>query len=102
MGRTHDPGVIDADIREQLVELDILLSVRADQVMKLHAGDGEYRRTVELGVVQAVQQMDAAGSGRRQADAEPVGELGIAARHECRCLLVPGLHEADRLLPGAQ
>ena len=36
----------------------------------MHAGDGEHRLAVELGVVKAVEQMDAARAGGRQADAE--------------------------------
>ena len=53
------------------------------------------RLPVELGVVQAVEQVQAAGAGGRQADAELAGELGVAARHEGGRLLVPRLDEAD-------
>jgi len=49
---------------------------------KLHPGDGEHGRAIELGVVQPVQQMDPAGAGGREADAELAGVLGIGAGHE--------------------
>ena len=41
--RAHDPRVVDADVHEQLVELDVLLRVGADQVVVLQAGDREHR-----------------------------------------------------------
>ena len=57
---------------------------------------------VELGVVEAVEQVDAAGAGGGEADAEPAGVLGVAAGHERRRLLVPHLDEADLVLALAQ
>ena len=63
-------------------------------------GDGQHRLAVELGVVQAVEQMNAARAGSRQADAELAGVLGIGAGHERRRFFVAHLDEAD-LRPGA-
>ena len=57
---------------------------------------------VQLGVVEAVEQVDAAGPGGREADAEPAGELGVAAGHEGGGLLVAHLDEADLVLALAQ
>ena len=68
----------------------------------MHAGDRQHRLAVQLGVVEAVQQMNAAGAGGGQADAEPAGVLGVGAGHEGRGLLVPHLDEADLVLARAQ
>ena len=38
--------VVIGNIHEQLVSFDILLGEGADQVVILHAGDGEYRLAV--------------------------------------------------------
>ena len=65
-------------------------------------GDRQHRLAVQLGVVQPVEQVDAAGAGGRQADAQPPGELGVAAGHERGGLLVPHLDEADLVLVRAQ
>jgi hypothetical protein len=87
---------------EQLVELDVLLGVGVDEVVELQPGDGENWLAVELGVVQAVEQVDAAGSGGRHAHAEPPRPLGIGTGVECSRLLVPHLDEADAILAGPQ
>ena len=68
MRRSHDARVVDADIHEQLVELHILLGVGGHEVVILQAGNGEHRCAVELGVVEPVQQMDAARTRGGQAD----------------------------------
>jgi hypothetical protein len=60
---------------------------------------------VELGVVQAVQQVDRARAGGRGAHSDPSGELGVADRLERRHLLVPRLNELRLVLgpaPGRQ
>ena len=46
--------------------------------------------------------MQPARPGRREADAESPGELGVAARHEGGGLLVADLDEANRLAAFAQ
>ena len=57
---------------------------------------------VLLGVVQPVQQVDAARARRRQAHAEPPGELGVAARHKRGGFFVPHMNKTDLVLVGAQ
>ena len=37
MGRPHDPRVVDGDVHENLVEFHILLSMRVEQIVILHA-----------------------------------------------------------------
>ena len=48
---------------------------------------------VELRVVQAVEEVDRARPGGREADAELAGPLRVSARHECGHLLVTNLDE---------
>jgi hypothetical protein len=44
----------------------------------LLADDGDHRHAVELGVIEAVREMDRAGAGRRQTDTGLAGQLGVA------------------------
>ena len=53
---------------------------------------------IHLRVVQAVQQMNRARAGCREADADFAGELRVRARHERRHLLVAHLDEVDPAL----
>src|SRR6185437_9249932 len=66
------------------------------------ARDGEHGLAVELGVVEAVEQVDAAGARGGEADAEPAGPLRIGAGVECGSFLVADLDEANLVLVGAQ
>src|SRR5437764_7211378 len=100
--RTHDAVVVFADIDEELVELDILLRLGGQQVVELKPGDRQYRDTVEFGVVEPVQQVNAAGPRGRDADAEPAGEFRVAAGGEGRGLLVPHLDKANAVLAFAE
>src|SRR4051812_4366866 len=70
--------------------------------MELQSGDGEHRSAVEFGVVESVQEMDAAGSASCDADTELSGELCIATRHESRGLFVACLDEPDLVLMSAE
>ena len=97
----HELLVEDGDILEQRKQIDLLLVMHAKEVMIGLAGDGEHGCAVELRVVQPVEQMNRAGSRRRQTHSESASELCVAARHECSRLLVPDLDEADLLLPRA-
>ena len=62
--RAHNPLVKYRDIHEELVEIDILLVVHTDQIVKGMSGDGEYRLAIAFGIVESVQQMNAARPGR--------------------------------------
>ncbi len=57
----HHPLVEYRYIHEQLVEIDVLLVVHADQVAEGVAGNGEHRLLIALRVIESVQQMHAAG-----------------------------------------
>src|SRR5262249_43091072 len=82
MGGAHDPRVVDADVEEQLVELDVLLRQRVEQIMKLQSGDREHRLPIKLGVVESIEQMDAARTGSGDADAEATSPFCIGASIE--------------------
>ena len=66
---THDARRIGGDIGEQLAEIDVLLREGTDEVVIGHSRDGDHRCLVELGVVEPVQQVNAAGAGGREAAA---------------------------------
>jgi hypothetical protein len=55
---------------------------------------------IHLRVVEAIQQVNGAGSRGGQAYAEIASELGVGARHERGHLLMPHLHEIE-LVAGA-
>jgi len=67
----HAARVINTHIHEKLVELHILLAPRFRQIVELHAGYGQHWLPVQFGVVEAVQQVDAAGARSGQTAAQP-------------------------------
>jgi hypothetical protein len=102
VGRAHHARVVLGHVDEQAVELHVLLGVGVDEVVVRHARDGQHRLAVELGVVQAVEQVDATRTGRGQAHPEAPRELRVRARHEGGRLLVADLHEPDPVTARAQ
>ena len=62
---------------------------------RLLPDDRQHRLMIGLRVVEAVQEVDGAGAGGGQADAEIPGEFGVAAGHECGHLLVLYLNEFE-------
>ena len=99
---THHSLVEHGDVLEEFVEFHVLLGEGADQIVIVHAGDRQHRLAVQLGVVEAVEQMNAAGAGCAEADAQLAGVFGVGAGHEGRRLFVTHLDEADLVLAGAQ
>ena len=59
--RAHHALAVGRDVHEQPIEIDVLLTVRADQIVKGVTGNREHRLAVAFRVVQPVQQMNAAG-----------------------------------------
>src|SRR5581483_9917235 len=100
--RPHHAGVVDGDVHEKPVEIDVLLGVRVDQVVKMMSGDGQHRLAVELRVIEAVQEMNPARAGGGEANAETAGVLGITAGHEGGRLFMPDLDKTDALARLAQ
>jgi hypothetical protein len=58
--RVVDHLVVDRDILVEPVEVHFLLVAGAQHGRFLHAGDRQHRHVIELGVVEPVQQVDAA------------------------------------------
>ena len=90
--------VLVGDVLEQDRQVDLLLVVAAERGARLLADDRDHRLVVELGVVEAVEEVDRAGPGGRHADADLAGELGVGAGHERGHLLVARLDEVDPVL----
>ena len=94
MGRHVD--VLVRDVLEQRDEVDLLLVAAAERGLRLLADDREHGLMVELGVVEAVEQMDRPRTRGREADPDLAGELRVRARHQRRHLLVAHLNELKR------
>jgi hypothetical protein len=60
MACAHDSGVVDGNIHEHLIQLDILLSMRLNEIVILQPRDREHRLPVQLRIVKTIQQMQAA------------------------------------------
>jgi hypothetical protein len=102
VGRAHHPLVEHARGLEHLDDVHVLLEVAADQFVERVAGDGEDRLAVHPGVVEAVEEVHAAGAAGGHAHAQPAGELCVPAGGERGRLLVPHLDEAELVLAVAQ
>src|SRR5487761_168302 len=62
------------------------------------AGNRQHRRAIQLGIIEAVEQMNRTRPGGRRAHPQPAGIFGIGAGHERRRFLVPHLYETQALL----
>lgn len=102
MRRPIDLFVVSRHVDKRFIEIDILLIVRADQVMVGMAGNGEHRLAIAFSIVQPIDQMQATGTRGGQADSQAMSELGIGAGRECRRLFVPDLYECNTVLAGSQ
>jgi len=81
------------DVLEQRRQVDLLLVARPQHAGVLLGDQRHYRRAVQLGVVEAVEDVDCArplGDGQHP---YPAGVLGLAGGHEGGALLVLGLDE---------
>ena len=93
--RDVDHRVVGGQIHEHPVQVHLLLVAGAEVRGGLHPGDRQHRGVVQLGVVEPVDEMQAARTRRRQAHAEPSGGLRVAGGHERRGLLVVDQDERD-------
>ncbi len=94
-----------SDVLEHRDQVQLLLIVTAQGCARLLAHDGQHRLMVHARVVQTGQQMRSTRAGRRDADAQLAGELGVGTGHEGSHLFVPGLDEFDlaaRAVQGAE
>src|SRR5262249_6904534 len=99
---SHDALVVSRNIEEELVERDILLRISSNKIVKLQAGDCQHRSTVELGIVESVEQVNSTRTGGSEAHSQFAGELGIPGRHECGRFFVAHLYKTNLLLARAQ
>ena len=99
LSRARELLVVDGDVAIEGQQIDFLMVIGAEEVVVGLARDGKHRRPVLLGVIEAVQEMNRAGPRGGDADAEAARELGVAAGHEGRGLLVADLDEAHLVLP---
>ena len=93
MGRSHDALVVSSNIHVQLVEINVLLKTRADHIVEGMAGNREYRLTIALGVIQAIQKVNTSRSRGGNADSQAAGVLGITAGCKRRRLFMTDLDE---------
>jgi hypothetical protein len=63
---------------------------------------GQHRRAIHFDVVKAIEKVNAARTGRGDANAKTACEFGVSARHECSRFLMPHMNKADLLLVFAQ
>src|SRR5438067_8955472 len=70
---SHDTRIVFRHIDEEVVEFDVLLCERTDEIVILHARDREDRHVVELRIVEAIEQMDRAGPRGGDANSELAG-----------------------------
>ncbi len=102
MLRRHEPLVVGGHILKEVILVDVLQVMRADQVVIGHPGDRQHRGAVDLRIVKPVEQVHRAGGRGRENDTEPAGEFGVAASSQCRRFLVPAVDKADAVLGSAQ
>ena len=94
--RVHDRHqVLTGHVLEQRVEIDLLLIVGSQRHPLLLADDRHHGLMVELGVIDAIEQMDRSRTRGRHADTDLARELGVCAGGKRGDLLVAGLDELD-------
>ena len=98
LGHRAHLHVVAADVLEQAEQVDLLLVGAAHRRALGLPDDRHHRHVVELGVVQAVEQVYRTRAAGGRAHRDLAGELGVAHRLERGHLLVPGLHEL-RVVP---
>ena len=95
MIRSHDARVVHGDIHEDFIQLHVLLRIGMNEVVILKAGHGKNGLSVELRIIQAIQQMQTARSRRRETDAELPRVFRVSTSHERGGFLVAYLDESN-------
>jgi hypothetical protein len=72
------------------------------QVVKRHPGNCQDRHLVELGVIKAVQQVDAAGTGSSHTDTQSACELRVAASHQGGTFLMADVNQPNPVAASTQ
>src|SRR5687767_3042024 len=92
---SHHALVEDTCIDEKLIELHILLGEGPDQIVIMQTGESQHRLAVELGIVQPIEEMDAAGSRCGKTHTKSARVFRIGARHQRGRFLVTHLYKPD-------
>ena len=90
---------IERHVAEQQIRLSRLDVVDAAELPRHVARQGQDRRVVARGFVEAGDQMCAAGAGGSGADGEPSGQLGLTRGGQRRPLLVADADPFNRAAP---
>ena len=88
------------DVLEEGRQIDFLLVAAAPRHLRDIADDRDNRLVIEARVVEAIEQVDGAGSLGGEADADLAGELGMGAGHQAGVLFMAHLDE-DGIIAGA-
>ena len=93
LGHVHGLHVVGGHVLVQARQVHLLLIGAAHRAPVGLPDDRYHGNVVQLGVVEAVEQVDRARAGRRHTHPDPAGELRVSDGFEGAHLLVPGLHE---------
>ena len=96
--RSHHARIVNRYIHEHAVEVDVLLPLRVDQIMIVMARNGQHRLPIHFGIIQAIEQMNAARTGSAQTNTQLARVFGVAAGHEGGGLFMADLDKANLLL----
>src|SRR5215208_5666748 len=80
------------------MQVNLLLIVGAERRTRRLTDDRDDRLVVHFRVIETIEQMDGARTGRCQAYADLTAELRMPACHERAHLLMPSLYEPDAIL----
>jgi hypothetical protein len=94
--------VVHRHIGIQANQVDLLLVAGPQHRSLLHPGDGQHRRMVQLGVVEAVEQVNPARPRGGQTDPQTTGRLSVSGGHERGGLFMLDQHETNTVLVTTQ
>jgi hypothetical protein len=89
--------VLAGHIFEQIHQVNFLLVAAAQGGTGGLPGNGQHRLVIHLGVIQAIEEVDGAGSGGGHTDTQLAGKFGVARGHEGRRLFMAHLDEVEQL-----
>ena len=91
-GDAGESQELAGNILEKILQVDLLLIGGAESCTCLLPNKRHYRHMVELGVVETVEEMNRARTGRGVAKTNLPGEFRVSRCHEGRHFLVADLH----------
>ena len=91
-GNARHADILARDILKKALQINFLLIAGAERGPRLLADQRDDRYVIHLGIVEPVQEMDRARSGRGVAQTDLTGEFRMRRGHEGRHLLVADLN----------